>query len=60
MVILEDNPQFLDQYYYSHLDSGSTITVINNDVVSHKFVSGAIEFKINAGTTDYDNFLIVN
>ena len=54
---LEDNPQYLDNTLFSS-SPGSTITVINNDVVSHKLVSGASNSN-NAGlVANYDNFLI--
>ena len=54
---LEDNPQYLDNALFSS-SPGSTITVINNDVVSHKLVSGASNSN-NAGlVANYDNFII--
>ena len=40
---LEDNPQYLDNSLFSS-SPGSTITVVNNDSVSHKFVSGSFKF----------------
>ncbi|MFL2906021.1 MAG: hypothetical protein ACJZ2C_00790 [Nitrosopumilus sp.] len=45
---LEDNPQYLDNTLFSS-SPGSTITVINNDVVSHTLVSGAVDNSNNAG-----------
>jgi len=54
---LEDNPQYLDNPLFSS-SPGSTITVINNDVVSHTLVSG-VSNSNNAGVVaNYDNFLI--
>ena len=54
---LEDNPQYLDNPLFSS-SPGSTITVINNDVVSHTLVSG-VSNSNNAGlVANYDNFLI--
>ena len=54
---LEDNPQYLDNPLFSS-SPGSTITVINNDVVSHILVSG-VSNSNNAGlVANYDNFLI--
>jgi len=53
---LENNSQYLDGASFSS-SPGSTITVINNDVVSHMLVSGSDN--TNSGSTDnYDNFLI--
>ena len=37
---LEDNPQYLDNTLFSS-SPGTTITVTNNDVVSHTLVSGS-------------------
>ena len=53
---LEENFQHVDNTLFSS-SPGSTITVINNDVVSHMLVSGSDN--TNSGSTDnYDNFLI--
>jgi len=54
---LQSNPQYLDNPLFSS-SPGSTITVINNDVVSHTFVSGASNSN-NAGlVANYDIFII--
>ena len=54
---LEDNPAYLDNTLFSS-SPGSTITVVNNDVVAHKLVSG-VSNSNNAGlVANYDNFLI--
>jgi len=53
---LEDNFQYVDNSLFSS-SPGSTITVINNDVVSHMLVSGSDNS--NSGSTgNYDTFLI--
>ena len=53
---LESSGKFIDQAMIS-VDSGSSITIINNDVVSHIFVSG-VSNQNQGGTTDYDDFLV--
>ncbi|MDC0228631.1 hypothetical protein OAJ71_01340, partial [Nitrosopumilus sp.] len=53
---LEDNPQYLDNTLFSS-SPGTTITVINNDVVSHTFVSGSDNSNRNSNI-NYDTFLI--
>ena len=53
---LEDNPQYLDNTLFSS-SPGSTITVINNDVVSHTFVSGS-DNSNRQSTINYETFLI--
>jgi len=53
---LEDNPNYLDNTVFSSI-SGSTITVVNNDVVSHTLVSGSANS--NSGSNkNYNSFLI--
>ena len=51
---LEDNIQHVDNALFSS-SPGSTITVINNDVVSHMLVSGSANSNRNS-TIDYDDF----
>jgi len=53
---LEDNNQYLDNTLFSS-SPGSTITVINNDVVSHVLVSGSANSN-RASTINYDTFLV--
>ena len=53
---LEDNFQYLDNSSFS-LSPGSTITVVNNDVISHVFVSGSANSNSGSNKT-YDHFLI--
>jgi hypothetical protein len=53
---LEGNSQYLDNTLFSS-SPGSTITVINNDVVSHTFVSGS-DNSNHQSTINYDDFLI--
>ena len=53
---LEDNIQHVDNALFSS-SPGSTITVINNDVVSHMLVSGSANSNRNS-TIDYDDFLV--
>jgi hypothetical protein len=48
--------QYLDNSFFS-LDSGDSITIVNSDTVSHKFVSG-IENSELQKSKNYDNFLI--
>jgi len=53
---LEENSQYLDNTLFSS-SPGSTITVINNDVVAHKLVSGA-DNSNRQSNINYDTFLI--
>ena len=53
---VEDSSQRLDNSLFSS-SPGAIITVVNNDVVSHKFVSG-ISNKNNEGKINYDKFLL--
>ena len=53
---LEDNNRYLDNTLFSS-SPGSTITVINNDVVSHMLVSGNANSN-RASTINYDTFLV--
>ena len=53
---LEENSQYLDNTLFSS-SPGSTITVINNDVVAHKLVSGT-DNSNRQSTIHYDTFLI--
>ena len=53
---LENNSQYLDNTLFSS-SPGSTITVINNDIVSHMLVSG-IDNTNRASTVNYDTFLV--
>ena len=53
---LENNSQYLDNTLFSS-SPGSTITVINNDIVSHMLVSGSANSN-RASTTNYDTFLV--
>jgi hypothetical protein len=51
------NSNFVDNSLFSS-SPGTTITVVNNDIVSHKLVSG-VSNSNNAGlVANYDNFLI--
>jgi len=53
---LEDNSQYIDNTLFSS-SPGSTITVINNDIVSHVLISG-IDNTNRASTINYDAFLV--
>ena len=53
---LEDNSQYLDNTLFSS-SPGSTITVINNDIVSHMLVSGSDNTN-RQSTINYDTFLV--
>ncbi|ARS64045.1 hypothetical protein NMSP_0422 [Candidatus Nitrosomarinus catalina] len=53
---LEDNTQYIDNTLFSS-SPGSTITVINNDVVSHMLVSGSANSNRNSNI-NYDDFLV--
>jgi len=53
---LEDNGQYLDNTLFSS-STGSTITVINNDVVSHMLVSGSANSN-RTSNINYDVFLV--
>ena len=53
---LENNFQYLDNTLFSS-SPGSTITVTNNDVVSHMLVSGSDNSNRNS-TINYDAFLV--
>jgi hypothetical protein len=53
---LEDNLQYFDNTLFSS-SPGSTITVINNDSVSHKLVSGS-DNSNRGSTINYDTFLV--
>jgi hypothetical protein len=53
---LENNSQYLDNTLFSS-SPGSTITVINNDIVSHMLVSGS-DNSNRQSTINYDTFLI--
>ena len=53
---LQDNFQYLDNTLFSSYD-GISVEIINNDIVSHKFVSGSSNSN-NAGQINYDEFLI--
>jgi len=53
---LEENFQHVDNTLFSS-SPGSTITVINNDVVSHMLVSGSANSNRNSNI-NYDNFLV--
>ena len=53
---LENNSQYLDNTLFSS-SPGSTITVINNDIVSHMLVSGSDNTN-RESTINYDNFLV--
>jgi len=53
---LENNSQYLDNTLFSS-SPGSTITVTNNDVVSHVLVSGSDNTN-RESTINYDTFLI--
>jgi len=53
---LEDNGQYLDNTLFSS-SHGSTITVINNDVVSHMLVSGSANSN-RTSNINYDVFLV--
>ncbi|MDC0208846.1 hypothetical protein OAJ90_04335, partial [Nitrosopumilus sp.] len=53
---LEDNSQYLDNTLFSS-SPGSTITVTNNDIVSHMLVSGSDNTN-RQSTINYDTFLV--
>ena len=53
---LENNSQYLDNTLFSS-SPGSTITVINNDIVSHALVSGTDNTN-RESTINYNNFLV--
>ncbi len=53
---LKNNFQYLDNALFSSY-AGTSVEIINNDIVSHKFVSG-ISNSNNAGQINYDEFII--
>jgi len=53
---LEDNSKYLDNTLFSS-SPGSTITIINNDIVSHVLVSGTDNTN-RQSTINYDNYLV--
>ena len=53
---LEDNFQYFDNTLFSS-SPGSTITVVNNDSVSHKLVSGS-DNSNRSSNINYDTFLV--
>ena len=53
---VKNNFQYLDNTLFSSYD-GTSVEIINNDVVSHKFVSGTSN-SFAAGQINYDKFLI--
>ena len=53
---LVDNSQYIDNTLFSSSPS-STITIINNDIVSHMLVSGT-DNSNRASTINYDTFLV--
>jgi hypothetical protein len=53
---LQNNFQYLDNTLFSSYD-GTSVEIINNDIVSHKFVSGASNSN-NEGQINYDTFII--
>jgi hypothetical protein len=53
---LEDTPQRFDNTLFSS-SPGSTITVVNNDSISHTLVSGVSNGN-NVGKINYDDFLL--
>ena len=53
---LQNNFQYLDNTLFSSY-AGTSVEIINNDVVSHKFVSG-VSNSNNAGQINYGTFLI--
>ena len=53
---IEDNLQYFDNTLFSS-SPGSTITVVNNDSVSHKLVSGS-DNSNRGSTINYDTFLV--
>ncbi len=52
---LENNFQYLDNALFSSY-AGTSVEIINNDIVSHKFVSG-VSNNYNAGQINYDEFI---
>ena len=54
--MFKDSSQHFDNSLFSS-SPGAIITVVNNDVVSHKFVSG-ISNNNNEGKINYDEFLL--
>jgi len=53
---LQNNSQYLDNALFSSY-AGTSVEIINNDVISHKFVSG-VSNTDNAGQINYDTFII--
>ena len=53
---LKSNFQYLDNALFSFY-AGTSVEIINNDIVSHKFVSGVSNTN-NAGQINYDTFII--
>jgi len=53
---LKNNFQYLDNTLFSSY-AGTSVEIINNDVISHKFVSGVSNTN-NAGQINYDTFII--
>ena len=52
---LKNNFQYLDNTLFSSY-AGTSVEIINNDIVSHKFVSG-VSNNYNAGQINYDEFI---
>jgi len=53
---VEENSQRFDNSLFSS-SPGATITIVNNDIVSHTFVSGSSNSN-NEGKINYDDFLL--
>ena len=53
---LQDTPTYLDESLFS-VDSGTFIKIVNNDVISHKFVSGSSN-SFHQSNAKYDDYLV--
>ena len=53
---LQDTPRYLDESLFS-VDSGTFIKIVNNDVISHKFVSGSSN-SFHQSNAKYDDYLV--
>ncbi len=53
---LQDTPRYLDESLFS-VDSGTFVKIVNNDVISHKFVSGSSN-SFHQSNAKYDDYLV--
>ncbi len=53
---LQDTPRYLDESLFS-VDFGTFVKIVNNDVISHKFVSGSSN-SFHQSNANYDDYLV--